>query len=171
MGKRRFRVLDTNVLINHWRLLPLSQRTTAGAAKWARRLIEVYNTDFIASPVRIEFLCGVKSSEELKLVMAYVDQFQVVDEGQIHRQDWEEAERIAKRVGWRGRIGDGLEVVNVAVNRIFPAANLRGRNWRSEHCQSSCEGVGDSDIDKRNGAVNCRGSDWQRKQVSRAKRA
>ena len=111
MGKRRFRVLDTNVLINHWRLLPLSQRTTGGATKWARRLIEVYNTDFIASPVRIEFLCGVKSSEELKLVMAYVDQFQVVDEGQIHRQDWEEAERIAKRVGWRGcnrKLGDCL---------------------------------------------------------------
>ncbi len=111
MGKHRFRILDTNVLVNHWRCLPPSKRNEAEVTKWARRLIEAYNTNLIASPVRIEFLCGVRSSEELRLSLAYLEPFEPVDQRQIPRHDWEEAERVSKRVPLTGRprkLGDCL---------------------------------------------------------------
>lgn len=108
MGRR---ILDTNVLINHLRLLPPNQRTVAGAKNWAARLIDDYDTDFISSPVLIEFLCGARSGEELEINRAYLGRFRIVDEGNIPRQDWLVAERLAKRVGRNGRrrkLGDCL---------------------------------------------------------------
>jgi predicted nucleic acid-binding protein len=110
MGKRRFRILDTNVLINGWHRLPHSKRTNSGVKLWARELAEIYDTDLIASPVRIEFLCGAKA-HELELFRVYLSSFKVIDAGSIPRQDWEEAERIAKRVVNSGRhrkLGDCL---------------------------------------------------------------
>ena len=41
-------------------------------------------------------------------------------------------------------------------NRSFPAANPRGKKWRSEHCQERREGEGAADLDKRNAAVKLR---------------
>jgi predicted nucleic acid-binding protein len=111
MGKPGFRILDTNVLINHLRLLAPSGSKPNAAKEWARKLIELWGTNLIVSPVRVEFLAGAESSEKLKLYLAYLEPFEVVDERQIPRQDWEEAERIAKRVVVKGRrrnLGDCL---------------------------------------------------------------
>src|SRR5258706_4241842 len=111
MGKRRFRILDTNVLISFWWRSRLWQLKETEVTQWARRLIEVYNTNLIASPVRIEFLCGGQGRENLKLCLAYLHPFDVVDQGQIPRQDWQQAERFAKRIGRQGRprkLGDCL---------------------------------------------------------------
>ena len=83
MGKRRFRILDTNVLISFWWRSRLWQLKETEVTQWARRLIEVYNTNLIASPVRIEFLCGGQGRENLKLCLAYLHPFAVVDQGQI----------------------------------------------------------------------------------------
>ena len=111
MGKRRLRILDTNVLIGHLRLLPSTQRKPNQVKKWALELIETYNTNLIGSPVRIEFLAGSNNPDELKLFLAYIEQFEVVDDRQIPRQDWVEAERLAKRIrrgGRRRKLGDCL---------------------------------------------------------------
>src|SRR6266481_5202187 len=111
MGKRRFRIPDTNVLINFWLQFRLWQRNEAEVRAFAHRLIRSYNTEFIASPVRIEFLCGVEGHSNLKLWLALLEPFNAIDEGQIPRADWQEAERIAKRVtahGRRRKLGDCL---------------------------------------------------------------
>ena len=111
MGKRRFRILDTNVIINWWRKLPRSQHSVSGVKAWAGQLADVYDTDLIASPVRIEFLCGALNDQELKLFQAYLDTFEAIDGGKMPRQDWEQAERIAKRIvksGRRRKLGDCL---------------------------------------------------------------
>jgi len=120
MGKRRFRILDTNVLINYWRRWRLWQRKESEVTERARRLIEAYNTNLIAFPVRIEFLCGAEGGKHLKLCLAYLAPFDLVDDGQIPRQDWQEAERIAKRVGRKGRrrkLGDCLlQAISLRLN-------------------------------------------------------
>jgi predicted nucleic acid-binding protein len=120
MGKRRFRILDTNVLINYWRRWRLWQRKESEVTEHARRLIEVYNTHLIASPVRIEFLCGAEGGENLRLCLAYLAPFELVDGGQIPRQDWLEAERFAKRVVRHGRgrkLGDCLlQAISLRLN-------------------------------------------------------
>src|SRR4029079_1597469 len=81
------------------------------ATAWAEGLIEVYNTDLIASPILIEFLCGVENGADLVIRLAYLKPFRTIDEGSIPRDDWKEAERIAKRVpprGGRRKLGDCL---------------------------------------------------------------
>jgi len=111
MGKRRFRILDTNVLINFWIQFRLWQRNEAEVRMFAQRLMRIYNTDLIASPVRIEFLCGITSSHRPQLWTAFIQAFKTIDERNIPRADWEEAERIAKRVSRHGRprkLGDCL---------------------------------------------------------------
>lgn len=111
MGKHRFRILDTNVLINHLRGLPESQKQTKRVKSWALALIETYATNLIASPVRIEFLCGARTRHETELYQAYLQPFEVIDDCQIPRQDWLQAERIAKHIKDSGRarkLGDCL---------------------------------------------------------------
>jgi predicted nucleic acid-binding protein len=111
MGKRRFRILDTNVLINFWIQFRLWQRSEAEVRAFAQRLIQIYNTDLIASPVRIEFLCGITGSNSPQLWLTFIQAFKSIDEGNVPRADWHEAERIAKRVARHGRprkLGDCL---------------------------------------------------------------
>ena len=102
------RIFDTNVLIDHFRRLPLSSRNEDSARNWARDLIKAYGSGCIASPVRIEFLCGVRSSSELKRHLAYLRPFRVLDGRDMPRQVWEQAEDIAKRAGRPRKLGDCL---------------------------------------------------------------
>ena len=94
-------VLDTNVLIYQW------NRRSRGAAQprsktavfdWARELVRMHDTDAILTPVKIEFACGVRSRNELKLAENYLSVFCIADKGKILPEDWKEAERLARRV-------------------------------------------------------------------------
>ena len=106
------KILDTNVLINHWHRLPAGHpRTPAQVKAHADELIELEGTNLIVSPVLIEFLAGGLSSGELELYRAYLGQFDVYDKGNIPRQDWEQAERFARWIrtdGRRRKLGDCL---------------------------------------------------------------
>ncbi|NQT36326.1 MAG: PIN domain-containing protein [Planctomycetes bacterium] len=95
------RLLDTNVLIAHWRRRaprPLSAGTPADARRWAAELVKLYKTSLIATPVVIEFLAGTRSSHERELARAYLDELVVVDNGDIPKSDWKMACRYAERV-------------------------------------------------------------------------
>ena len=70
----------------------------ADAEVWAEKLIALERTNAIATPVYIELLCGVSSSHELQLTRAYLVKFHCVDDGQIAKEDWEEAIRLAQRI-------------------------------------------------------------------------
>ena len=104
----RRRILDTCVLIGHWRrkqsrLRPTSQ---ADVAAWADELVQLYDTNAIVTPVRLEFLAGTRSRDELVLAEAYLGQFHVIDNGDVVKDDWLAAERIARRAPRDGKARD-----------------------------------------------------------------
>jgi predicted nucleic acid-binding protein len=107
-------VLDTSTLIDHWnrsRRLPLAQNTAEDARRWARDLIRLRQTDAIVTPVALEVICGTQGRHELRLVRAYLEMFQIIDEGDVRAADWSEAARIAARVPRDGsprQMGDCL---------------------------------------------------------------
>lgn len=62
------RLLDTNVLIDHFHTLhPLDRKGPSDAEDRARRLIEDQGTNAIAAPVELEFLRKVSNPHEMKL--------------------------------------------------------------------------------------------------------
>lgn len=106
----RAKILDTNVLINHWWRFGKAKRTPGGVKAHAEALIEVEGTNLIVSPVLIEFLAGARTTEELELYQAYLEPFAILDQGEIPRQDWEEARRLAQwiRKDRHRKLGDCL---------------------------------------------------------------
>jgi len=108
------RILDTCVLVEHWRRsrrnasAPL---TPANAAGWARHLIALCGTDAIVTPVRVEFIAGTTSGGELQLARSFLGEFHVIDGGHVLDADWQETLRIASRIprnGRRRQLGDCL---------------------------------------------------------------
>ena len=77
----------------------------------ARRLIDLYKTDAIVTPVRIEFVAGARDTQELEAFRIYLAMFDNVDEGRILPEDWSEAIRYAEWIPRDGRsrqLGDCL---------------------------------------------------------------
>jgi predicted nucleic acid-binding protein len=107
-------LLDTSVLIRHWHRLSGGQITSkaeSDARGWANRLIDLQKTSNVATPVVIEFLAGARTAHELSLFRAYLEQFDIIDRGEILRDDWDLARRIAERVPRDGKprqLGDCL---------------------------------------------------------------
>jgi predicted nucleic acid-binding protein len=114
----RPRILDTNVLINHWRKLDKKDRVAAKVKAHAEELIEFQGTNLITSPVLVEFLVGARDSLELGLYRTYLEPFEVLDKGEIPRQDWDEAKRLAQwiRKDRERKLGDCL--IEAIANRF-----------------------------------------------------
>jgi hypothetical protein len=78
---------------------------------WSEQLIDLYGSRRIVTPVYIEMISGVTSSDELKLAQAYLTSFEIVDEGKISKADWDEAKNMAQRVAsyvGKRQLGDYL---------------------------------------------------------------
>ena len=109
------KTLDTNLLIDFW-YLSLGKRKVTDVSReevdgWSGRLRLQQGFDGIVTPVRIEFLCGVTSSDEEALATRYLNGFDLLDGGDVRPEDWQDAERIARRVprdGRRRQLGDCL---------------------------------------------------------------
>jgi predicted nucleic acid-binding protein len=112
------RILDTSVLINHWRRFDKSKRSASGLKAHAEELIDFEGTKLIVSPVLVEFLAGARTREELELFKSYLEPFEVLDKGDIPRQDWEEAKRLAQwiRKARPRKLGDCL--IEAIANRF-----------------------------------------------------
>lgn len=117
------RVLDTNVLINHWGDSlggrHISEQSDRAVKGWARRLIKLCGTDAILARVYIEFVAGQASERQVALARAYLAEFTIVDQGMIRERDWVDALRIAERVprdGLRRQLGDCL--IRAICNRL-----------------------------------------------------
>ena len=79
----------------------------------------MYQSNAIVTPVFLEFIGGVRSAAELQLAETYLNQFHVVDNGKVLEEDWQEAERIARRVprdGTPRQLGDCL--IRAIANRL-----------------------------------------------------
>src|SRR5437879_5010929 len=95
------RVLDTSILIRHWRnrrAKARSEITTAVVRSWARELIKLYQSDAIVTPVYVEMIAGVTNRNELRLTQAFLQEFRCIDGKHIPEQDWHETIRVAQRV-------------------------------------------------------------------------
>jgi predicted nucleic acid-binding protein len=108
------RILDTSVLIGAWQRGrgrgPLPSDLDV-VRQWAEQLISLYRSDAIVTPVAIEYIAGVRSSEELRTALAFLDCFRVIDAANVSPDDWLEARRLAERVPRDGRprhLGDCL---------------------------------------------------------------
>ena len=118
----RRRLLDTQVLISFWnreKRRAKSPLSPTNVAAWAKKLIVSQDTSAIVTPVFIEFIAGVTSANELRFALAFLAPFTIIDEGNIPKEDWQEAERIAKRVSRsskRRQLGDCL--IRAIANRL-----------------------------------------------------
>lgn len=108
-------VLETNILVAGWGQLrgmrDPSTIDTREASKAARQLQELYGTGLIATPVRIEFLAGATTSQELRLARAFLAEFEPVDGGSIPAVVWSMAVARASRIPRDGKprhLGDCL---------------------------------------------------------------
>jgi predicted nucleic acid-binding protein len=117
------KILDTNVLINFWhekaRNKPPAAISKKRAAEWGRQLMHLRETNALLTPIYIEFVCGKGSAHEVELARAFLSGFEVVDGGQILKEDWENARRIAERVprdGLRRQLVDCL--IRAICNRL-----------------------------------------------------
>ena len=114
------RIFDTSYLITHWKAFPKrTKRTPQSFRSWSEKLISQHKTHLIVTPVYIEMVAGVMSSDNLNLTRAYLDPFLIVDEGRIPKDDWDEAKRMAQRVAPKGgtrQPGDCL--IRAIANRL-----------------------------------------------------
>ena len=108
------RILDTSVLLRHWKHrsgASLAGRTPDDAQHRAREAMDLYRSNVIVTAVYVEFIAGVRSSDELRLAERYLAQFKLLDDGESTKEDWEAAKRIAWRVPRSGKprhLGDCL---------------------------------------------------------------
>jgi predicted nucleic acid-binding protein len=124
------RILDAEVLISHYNQMTKAKSVEA-VRDHARRLIGFEKTNWILSPIRIEFLCGARDGNEFKLYSAYLEPFEVLDKQNIPPQDWSEAERRAKWVnesGRRRKLGDCL--IQAIAERLHAEVVTRDRDFR-----------------------------------------
>ncbi|HUT10885.1 MAG TPA: PIN domain-containing protein [Thermoguttaceae bacterium] len=116
-------VFDTSVLIRHWIHCggrSPKNKTLADAESWGRSLVEAHDSNAVLTPVYIEFVAGARSTAELRLAEAYLEQFEIIDNRSILKQDWEEAERLARRVP---RSGKPRQLVDCLVRAIANRLN------------------------------------------------
>jgi hypothetical protein len=80
----RRNVLDTSILIAHWRRCrlarPLTEIDETEAERWARQLIKIEQSDATVTPVVLEFLCGIGDRREMILARAFLKLFKAIDD-------------------------------------------------------------------------------------------
>jgi predicted nucleic acid-binding protein len=114
----KYRVLDTNILIEIWHgRWPGGKpvRTEESAAAEARKWLKKYPGDGILTPIKMEFIGGTRSKDELKLTDLFLGEFEILDGGEITSEDWIGATRIARRIKGKGRARDAIDCLIRAI--------------------------------------------------------
>jgi predicted nucleic acid-binding protein len=112
------RVIDTNVLIELWhgrkparRPVRSEEAADEAAAAWLR----LNPKDAILTPVRLEFLAGTRDKEEQRLADRFLAAFEVLDGGRVLPEDWERAERYARRIRGTGKARQAIDCLLLAI--------------------------------------------------------
>ncbi|MEX0938721.1 MAG: PIN domain-containing protein [Pirellulales bacterium] len=113
------RLLDTSLLIPFFRgrRRQYESPTVQDAAAWARELIHIHGDGVIASPVYLEFTCGVDDDQEMSLALAFLDEFENIDGGHISDEDWKIAIQRAQRIFYPGRKRQVVDCLLFAIAR------------------------------------------------------
>jgi len=88
------KVLDANRLIRYWQTS--RPENISDARRLARQLIDLKGTGAIVTPVVIEFVGGTRDSGDLARARAFLDEFDVIDNGRILAEDFVHALRLAE---------------------------------------------------------------------------
>jgi len=78
-------------------------------------LIKDKETDAILSPIEIEFLVGVVDRHEMELAEAFLGEFHIIDGHNTLPQDWEEARRVARHIGYHATPRDLGDCLIIAI--------------------------------------------------------
>lgn len=126
-------ILDTNILIGHWRRWYSSSvlLSEVQIQSMARQLIDGHQTDAIVTPVAIEFFAGTQNAQELLTARIYVGCFRVIDQGRVSNEDWKRAKELAQRIPQSGKprqlgdcliraIADRLNHEVITIDGFFP---------------------------------------------------
>ena len=105
----KLRVLDTNRLIKLWRG-QLSQHarfqkvdSLSSARRTAREWRKQNPVHAIVTPVKLEFLCGIRQKEQLEWADAFLGEFELIDGGKIKDKDWKIALDLARDIRKKSR--------------------------------------------------------------------
>lgn len=104
-------VLDSSILISYWMKYVLFKKSDSEVRAAARNLINLLDTNAIVTPVYVECVCGSKTGNELRLMRAFLNEFNVIDKGHVSDADWKKARSGAERIPSDGKprqLGDCL---------------------------------------------------------------
>jgi predicted nucleic acid-binding protein len=114
----RVKIFDTNKLIKQWRQSrkrPLVEYGRADVEGWAQELIRIYQTNYILTPVYLEFVGGVADRHEMELAKLFLGTFVILDGGIIRPEDWTKARQLAERIPPDGRSRGAIDCLIKAI--------------------------------------------------------
>ena len=109
------RVLDTNVLVTLWHSGSGRVDSERAAEAVAHGWLAEHPRDAIVTPVRLEFLGGTRSRDELRVAEGFLGLFDLLDGGRVLPEDWHVAERYAKRVPFAPRPRGAIDCLILAI--------------------------------------------------------
>lgn len=111
----RRRVLDTNVLVTLWHSSAGRVQSERAADDVAQAWLVAHPRDGVVTPVRLEFLGGTRSRDELRIAEYFLGLFDLLDGGRVLVEDWQVAERYAKRVPFEPRPRGAIDCLILAI--------------------------------------------------------
>jgi predicted nucleic acid-binding protein len=91
-------------------------RSEESASEEPTKWLKKYPNDGIVFPVRLEFIGGTRNKDELELASIFLGKFDLLDEGTVLVEDWDEAERFAKRI--KGKSGRARGAIDCLIRAI-----------------------------------------------------
>ncbi len=104
----RLRVIDSNILLALWHgrypsPTTLKVRTRPTAKLVAAAWLKIYPGDGVLTPIRLELTGGGLDRAAVQLTDYFLDLFPLFDGGDVRREDWDTASRLARRVPFEPR--------------------------------------------------------------------
>ena len=104
----RPRVIDSNILLALWHghypsPTKVKVRTKSTAKLVVKAWLAINPTDGVLTPIRLELVGGGLHRDQVKLTDYFLDLFPLFDDGDVRREDWDAALRLARRVPFEPR--------------------------------------------------------------------
>ncbi len=104
----RPRVIDSNILLALWHgrfpsPTKVKVRTKPTAQLVAGAWLKLNPGDGVLTPIRLELVGGSLDRDAVRLTDYFLDLFPLFDDGDVRREDWDAAARLARRVPFEPR--------------------------------------------------------------------